>query len=60
MSIWPALTMISLGFLSLGMNMAKHGQPGRDYDAWTTMIAMGITWSILWWGGFFDTLLAKL
>ena len=44
--------------LALGIQMAKHGEPHKDnYNAWSTLIAVIIEVSILWWGGFWDGLL---
>jgi hypothetical protein len=58
MSIWPAITLLMLWAVSLGINVAQHGEPKKgNENAWITVMAMLVTGSILWWGGFFVPLM---
>lgn len=54
MGIWQ-ISYIVIMVLSLGINLAKHGEP-RDgkYSFWSALIAMGIQIGILYMGGFFS------
>ena len=52
---WPQIILIVLTCLSMGISLQKHGDPERGtYNAWGNAIGCLITFSLLWWGGFFD------
>jgi hypothetical protein len=50
----PQLIYLALSLVGLGIELAKHGEPksGR-HDALSSVIASGVIFGILWWGGFF-------
>lgn len=49
------ITMMCLLALSVGIHVAKHGEPRRDkYSVWTGLLAAAINIAILWWGGFWS------
>lgn len=52
----PQIIVVGLYLLSLGSEMAKHGEPKEagKHNAWSTLIILLIMTSLLWWGGFFD------
>ena len=50
----PQILMIALYMLSLGIYLAKDGEPkGGTYSFWTAFVATAIIFAILIWGGFF-------
>lgn len=50
----PQLIMCVLFTINLGLNIAKHGEDKNDkYNAWATLISIGINLWILKAGGFF-------
>ena len=52
---WPQITYIVLVAMSLGLTMAKHGQPRTDnHNAWTSLLALAIVMPLLYFGGFFS------
>jgi len=47
-----------LGMIEIGMNIAKHGEPkDGKYNGWSSFIAIIISWTILYYGGFWHGLL---
>jgi len=51
----PQLIMIILWSASVGLSLAKHGEPkDSNYSVWVTLIAVGIEFWILHAGGFFN------
>ena len=53
MGIWQII-WIAVMALSLGSNLASHGKTEvKTYNFFTTLIAFGINFAILWFGGFF-------
>lgn len=51
---WPQMIWISIVLISVGMEIAKHGEPKEgDHDAWSTIIAAVLLAALLYWGGFF-------
>ena len=48
---------IVLQFLSVGIVMAKHGEPRDNYNFWITIIASLIDWWLLYKAGLFDILI---
>lgn len=52
--MFPQIIMIALIFVSIGINLAKHGEERPAYNVWTSLIAAIISFMLLWWGGFFD------
>lgn len=51
----PQIIMIIIFCLSLGITMAKNGQPREDkYSFFTSLVATGIQVGVLIWGGFFN------
>ena len=57
----PQLVFLGLSILGLGIHLAKHGDPiDNKYNFFAKGIVMGITWYILYLGGFFDALLTQI
>jgi hypothetical protein len=50
---WPQYTYLGLVLFSLGVVVAKHGQPARPHNAFSTMISIGLGMWLLYMGGFF-------
>ncbi|UWG96827.1 hypothetical protein LPY66_18410 [Dehalobacter sp. DCM] len=50
----PQIIYIVLIALSLGINIAEHGKPRSNNNAWYAVISAAITTGILIWGGFFS------
>jgi hypothetical protein len=54
----PQFIMLVLVFLSLGMSSERSGKERTGTNNfWVDLIAMVISQSILYWGGFYDKLL---
>ena len=49
----PQIAWIALVAASLGIGLAKHGEPRGDYNFFTVLISAVIETAILIWGGFF-------
>lgn len=51
----PQIIIIAIYALSVGIDIAKHGEPktGR-YNAAASLIGSAIGLSLLYWGGFFN------
>lgn len=50
----PQIIIIVLYALSLGVHMAKHGEPkDGKYNFVSSLITCAIIFGCLWWGGFF-------
>lgn len=48
------IALTALYLLSLGMHLAKHGEPRTDkYNFWAALISMGIELTLLYFGGFY-------
>ena len=52
--MWPQLIYLGLLILGFGVNIGLHGKPQKEYNAWTKLVDVIISLSILYWGGFFD------
>jgi hypothetical protein len=50
---WPQLTYLGLTILGMGIILAKHGDPAPDYDVRRTFFSTGLTFFLLYMGGFF-------
>lgn len=51
---WPQITELALMGISIGVAVAKHGEPKREkHNAPATIIAMAVSAAILYYGGFF-------
>lgn len=50
---WPQITWIFLAAMSLGIAIAKHGQPRTLFSGWHTTIRLLVMALLLWAGGFF-------
>lgn len=49
------ILMLAIFFMSLGISIAKHGEPRRGYhNFWIEFIAWAIQLSLLYFGGFFS------
>ena len=49
----PQILVIVLWALSLGLTLAKHGEPrGGKESVWTALVGVAIMAALLWWGGF--------
>ena len=54
----PQIIFLMLGFGGLCIELSKHGEEKTGkYNAWYSLIAVAITWSLLYWGGFFNAFL---
>lgn len=48
------IILLILYVLSIGVSLAKHGEPKiGQYNFWTALIGAAIELELLWWGGFF-------
>jgi len=49
------MIITALYMMSLGMNLAKHGQPRENkYNFWEALIMTSIILFLLWKGGFYS------
>lgn len=60
MKFYPQIIYIALSLLGVGVVTAKHGQPRGNYSIFTTLFAEAIMVALLYWGGFFDGIIATL
>jgi prepilin signal peptidase PulO-like enzyme (type II secretory pathway) len=53
--MWPQIIVIVLASIGLGVHAVKCGEPisGR-YDPVSRLVGIGVSFSLLYWGGFFD------
>lgn len=51
---WPQVAYLLLISLSLGSNLAKHGDPAQNVSIWRALLAASIMLPILAFGGFFS------
>ena len=51
--MWPQWTMLFLMVLGLGITIGLHGKPRPNYSIWTDLIASAISFTLLYFGGFF-------
>jgi len=52
---WPQGIYLALIFLTIGINLARDGQPRNvNYSFSAAVIAASISFSLLYWGGFFS------
>lgn len=59
MTIYPALIYIVLS--AIGIVLARHGKAkDESYNFFSTLFHSSILWTILYWGGFFDSILKAL
>lgn len=50
----PQIIWLGLMVLSLGMSLANHDKPKTGYENfWISLIAFGVHFALLSWGGFF-------
>lgn len=49
----PQIIYLGLVSLSLGIQIANHGKPRSNENAWAGFIGICITIGLLYWGGFF-------
>ena len=54
----PQMIMICLMSVSIGVGLAKHGQPREPHNLMVDAVSAAITFPLLWWGGYWDVLLA--
>lgn len=58
MKIIPQILVIALYAFAFGIDLVRHGQPKTGkYDIWNSIIGITITFTLLTWGGFFNTIL---
>lgn len=50
----PQLIHIGLSALGMGYVIANHNKPRAPWNFWATLIGSAISYSLLWWGGFFS------
>lgn len=49
--------MLVLYGVALGIALVQHGKPKTgNHSFWVQLIASGIGFTLLWWGGFFNKL----
>ena len=48
--------LIGLNILGLGIFMAKHGEPRKNYNFWDYLVSSLIEWWLLYKAGLFDIL----
>ena len=52
---------LALGLISLGMTIAKHGEPKEEKNnGWISFIALSIEWWLLYKAGLFNELFKLL
>ena len=53
------IIILSLGILSLGISLGKHGQKKKvkKHNGWTALIALIVMWILYYYAGIFDFLL---
>ena len=49
----PQIIWIFLAGGTIFVSLMKHGEPKGNYNFWTTLIAMGLEFWIVYAGGFF-------
>lgn len=50
----PQIIVLVIYIISLGIHMAKHGEPqNTKYNFWVGLFSTAINIALLWWGGFF-------
>ena len=53
----PIIILLVLQVLSVGINMAKHGEPKTGkYNFFTSLISMAIVWTLFYYAGIFELL----
>lgn len=55
--IWPQIMLIALWALGILHAAEKHGKPGSQIDVRSTILAVGIVATILYFGGFWNPLI---
>ena len=51
---WAGYTILSLILISIGISMAKHGEPRTDkYNFFTTLVSNAILVTLYYFGGLF-------
>lgn len=58
-SVWPAAIMLWCMSIHLGLAFAANGQPQPDHSFVRSLLGTLAALGLLWWGGFFDVLLAR-
>ena len=54
--MWPQYVYLCLMLLGLGVVLAKHGEPQKNYNIWASLFADIIILGLLYFGGFFKGL----
>ncbi len=49
---WPQGIVAVLLILGIARGMLKHGEPNGHVNFFASAISAAITFSLLWWGGF--------
>jgi hypothetical protein len=56
----PQLIVLFLMVLAIGLSMGQHGNAKTgNHNLLTDIISNGITFGLLWWGGFFKILFER-
>ncbi len=50
---WPQITWIALMALSFGIAASRHGESQGKHNAFTSLVAIAINATLLYYGGFF-------
>lgn len=54
----PQLLWLGLAFIGVGIHLARNGERREDnYSAGLAFVTLAIQVGLLYWGGFFDSLL---
>lgn len=51
MNLIPLIILGAMSFMSLGIDLARHGEKKKDtyYNTWITLLALIIWWGLTWW-----------
>lgn len=60
MNYVPIFILLALQILSVGIHLAKHGEDRKGkYNVGYSLLAISITWGLLYWAGVFDQILSE-
>lgn len=55
-SSWPAIIWIVMAMFGVGHSVALHGKSHDNHNGIEASVALLISVTVLYWGGFFDVL----
>lgn len=50
---WPQILYVTINVAGLALMCADHGRPSQT-NAWAGVFGLGVSLSLLYWGGFFS------